>query len=69
MTWEVRGGRLPYQLSLEREANGCLRLHCTCADAVYRADLPNHRCKHMEGFVQAGLMLPQEQAVNLRASA
>ena len=69
MIWEVRGGRQPYQLALEREENGTLRLHCTCADAVYRADQPNHRCKHMEGFVQAGMMLPQAQPVNLRASA
>src|ERR1051325_9130230 len=37
-TWEVQGGRVPYQLAIEREATGGLRLHCTCADAVFRGE-------------------------------
>jgi hypothetical protein len=58
MTWDVVGGRMPYQLALERQEKGDLRIHCTCADAVYRGEQPGHRCKHVEGFLQAGLQLP-----------
>src|SRR5262249_2673726 len=32
MTWEVEGGRLAYQIAVEREESGRLRCHCTCAD-------------------------------------
>ena len=35
--WEVRGGRLRYQIALERDGAGRFHWHCTCADAVYRA--------------------------------
>ena len=38
MTWEVSGGRMPYQIALERDDAGSLRIHCTCADAVFRAE-------------------------------
>jgi hypothetical protein len=58
MTWDVVGGRLPYQIALEREDKGNLYIHCTCADAVYRGDQPGHRCKHVEGFLQASLQMP-----------
>jgi hypothetical protein len=68
MTWAVEGGRLPYQLALERKDDGSLCLHCTCADAVFRADLPGHRCKHIEGFLQAGELLPTAPII-WRASA
>jgi hypothetical protein len=68
MTWHVRGGRLPYQIALERQEHGTLRVHCTCADAIYRGEQPGHRCKHVEGFLQVGEVLPQER-VTLRASA
>lgn len=55
LLWEVRGGRLPYQIALERSSDGGLRWHCTCADAVYRGeDDPNHRCKHVRGLLGAG---------------
>lgn len=51
MTWEVSGGRLPYQVALERRPGGGLRWHCSCADAVYRGELnANHVCKHVEGL-------------------
>jgi hypothetical protein len=53
-TWEVLGGRLEYQIALEREETGDLRYHCTCADAIYRgADLP-HVCKHVRGLLALG---------------
>jgi hypothetical protein len=68
MTWEVEGGRLPYQLALERGERGGLRIHCTCADAIFRGESEAHRCKHVEGFLQVGQMLPADH-VNWRASA
>lgn len=53
MTWEVSGGRLPYQVALERTASGRLRWHCSCADAVYRGeDDTNHRCKHVSALAE-----------------
>lgn len=53
MTWEVSGGRLPYQVALERTSAGRLRWHCSCADAVYRGeDDPKHRCKHVAGLAE-----------------
>ena len=52
MTWEVSGGRLPYQVALERTASGKQRWHCSCADAVYRGeDDPSHACKHVRGLM------------------
>jgi hypothetical protein len=53
-TWEVLGGRMEYQIALEREESGTLTYHCTCADAVYRgADRP-HLCKHVRGLMSLG---------------
>jgi hypothetical protein len=54
MTWEVSGGRLIYQIALEREENGGLRCHCTCADAVYRAENEGRYCKHVLGLLEFG---------------
>jgi hypothetical protein len=52
MTWDVSGGRLPYQISLERTADDGLLWHCSCADAVYRGeDDPAHVCKHVRGLI------------------
>jgi hypothetical protein len=51
LLWEVEGGRLPYQIALERQDSGLLRWHCTCADAVYRGeDDERHLCKHVRGL-------------------
>src|SRR5437016_4962815 len=52
LTCEVQGGRLTYQIAVERGANGQLRLHCTCADAVFRAEPEGRLCKHVQGFLQ-----------------
>lgn len=49
MVWEVIGGRLPYQIAVERIGKAT-RWHCTCADAVYREDELHHRCKHVRGL-------------------
>lgn len=68
MTWDVVGGRMPYQLALERQEEGGLRIHCTCADAVYRGDQPGHRCKHVEGLLQLGEQMPTDQ-LTFRVSA
>jgi hypothetical protein len=54
MLWEVSGGRLPYQIALERDEAGNLRLHCTCADAVFRAEGEGRFCKHVHGLLQCG---------------
>lgn len=54
MTWDVSGGRMPYQIALERTADGDQRWHCSCADAVYRGeDDPKHLCKHVRGLIDS----------------
>jgi len=50
--WEVTGGRLDYQIALERSDAGNLRLHCSCADAIYRGEDQPHFCKHVHGLMQ-----------------
>jgi hypothetical protein len=60
MTWEVRGGRLSYQIAIERDAAGKLRVHCTCADAVFRAEGEGRYCKHVRGFLEMVRGLPAE---------
>jgi hypothetical protein len=39
---------------LERDEAGNLRLHCTCADAVFRAEEDGRFCKHVRGLLQIG---------------
>lgn len=53
MVWEVCGGRLPYQIAVERTDRGGLKWHCSCADAVYRGDNPEHTCKHVRGLIES----------------
>lgn len=50
--WEVTGGRLPYQIAVERVGADKLAWHCSCADAVYRGDDGGHRCKHVVGLLE-----------------
>jgi hypothetical protein len=57
LLWEVSGGRVPYQIAIERAESGEMQSHCTCPDAVYRDDLPGHTCKHVRGFIQLGQLL------------
>ncbi|MFO0843381.1 MAG: hypothetical protein U0797_13440 [Gemmataceae bacterium] len=52
--WDVMGGREVYQVALEREENGRLRWHCTCADAVYRGERRAEPCKHVRGLQTSG---------------
>src|SRR5262245_9501781 len=53
MTWEVSGGRITYQIALERVTPGQLKWHCTCADSVYRREQnENHICKHVAGLLE-----------------
>jgi len=54
LLWEVYGGREIYQITLERERNGTLRWHCTCADAIYRGEDEPHTCKHVHGLLIQG---------------
>jgi hypothetical protein len=54
MAWEVSGGRSTYQVALERDDRGSLHLHCTCADAVYRAEDEGRFCKHVRGLLEFG---------------
>jgi hypothetical protein len=65
LTWDVRGGRLPYQIAVERAEAGQLRLHCTCTDAVFRAELEGRFCKHIRGFLDNGLRMQHEAAQEL----
>src|SRR5258708_6959726 len=51
MSWEVSGGRMPYQIALERSEDGNVRIHCTCADAVFRAEEEGRFCKHIHGLL------------------
>lgn len=67
LIWEVCGGNLEYQIALERQETGALRMHCTCADSVYRSEIiENHRCKHIRGLLE--LQRPK-QPLPLAASA
>src|SRR5262245_33625272 len=53
MTWEVTGGRGPYQIALERVSAGRMCWHCSCADAVYRSEVdPGLHCKHVAGLLE-----------------
>ena len=64
MLWDVLGGRLRYQVALERETSGELRWHCTCADAIYRGETElNHECKHVRGLKHLGRPLEEAAAV------
>ncbi|HZT79088.1 MAG TPA: hypothetical protein VFA26_02605 [Gemmataceae bacterium] len=54
MIWEVSGGRHAYQIALERDEAGNVRLHCTCADAVFRAEEEGRFCKHVLGLLDFG---------------
>jgi hypothetical protein len=55
MTWEVYGGRTPYQIAIERRADRRLKAHCTCADAVFRREEDGRLCKHVQGFLEETL--------------
>src|SRR4051812_30144934 len=62
LLWDVLGGRNTYQVALERETNGELRWHCTCADAVYRGETePHHVCKHVRALLNVGRTPPAEE--------
>lgn len=58
MMWEVCGGRASYQLALERDEAGRSRWHCTCADAIFRAENEGRLCKHIRGLLQLGEPAP-----------
>jgi hypothetical protein len=60
--WEVSGGRQEYQIALERDEAGNLRLHCTCADAVYRSEPEGKFCKHIRGLLTFGQAEAQPDA-------
>jgi len=54
MACEVCGGRMVYQVALERQENGTLRWHCTCADWIYRGEMQGRLCKHVKGLLALG---------------
>ena len=58
LLWEVGGGRMLYQVVLERQDNGQLAWHCTCADAIYRGSFTNHQCKHIQALKALGRRQP-----------
>lgn len=59
--WHVLGGRMTYQIALERDEGGKHYWHCTCADAVYRAEDEGRVCKHVKGLLAFGPCLPAPQ--------
>ena len=65
--WEVTGGRMPYQVALELDTAGRYAWHCTCADAVYKAEEQGRLCKHVQGLLEFGAALPKPKL--LRRSA
>jgi hypothetical protein len=54
MTWLVIGGRQSYQIALEQDEKHRLHWHCTCADAIYRAEQQGRLCKHVQGLLAFG---------------
>jgi hypothetical protein len=60
-TWEVTGGRMPYQIALERDDAGRHFWHCTCADAIFKAEEQGRVCKHVKGLLEFGAALPPPQ--------
>ena len=64
VVFEVMGGRVSYQVALEREEDGNLRWHCTCADAVYRG----HTCKHIRGLLSLGRPTPEPMTCTAAAA-
>ena len=65
--WDVVGGRMAYQVALERDGVGGHFWHCTCADAVYRAEEQGRVCKHVQGLLEFATALPRPRF--LRRSA
>ena len=61
MMWQVEGGRATYQIVLEVDEKGSSRFHCTCADAVFRAEGEGRFCKHIRGLLEFGLTGPVER--------
>ena len=51
LLWEVTGGRLDYQIAIERDAGGNLIPHCTCADSIFRAEEEGRFCKHIRALL------------------
>jgi len=68
-TWEVEGGRLVYQVSLEMQENGRLRWHCSCADAIYRGEEENRPCKHVIGLLKVCAEMPAWSGQEVRRGA
>src|SRR5262249_7643083 len=62
MIWQVFGGRLVYQIVLEQKERGGLCFHCSCADAVFRAEAEGRFCKHVRGLLEFGVL--EEQSVD-----
>ncbi len=51
LQWEVSGGRMDYQIALERDEAGQLTPHCTCADSIFRAEEQGRFCKHIRALL------------------
>jgi hypothetical protein len=62
LLWEVQGGREEYQVVLERQDDGELRWHCTCADHSFRSETEGKVCKHVRGLLGLGRPAPQPEA-------
>jgi len=60
--WQVTGGREVYQIALQRDERKQLHWHCTCADAIFRAENEGRHCKHVKALLSLGRSRPQEHS-------
>jgi hypothetical protein len=58
---------MAYQVALERDERGRHRWHCTCADAIYKAEEQGRVCKHVQGLLEFGAALPRPDFVRRSA--
>ena len=58
---------MSYQIALERDDAARHFWHCTCADAVFKAEEQGRVCKHVQGLLDFAPTLPTPQF--LRRSA
>ena len=59
------GKPVPPHDSPKRKEKGTIGLHCTCADAVYRAEEQGRFCKHIKGLLHAGASLARQVTVSV----
>jgi SWIM zinc finger len=69
LQWEVSGGRLGYQIAIERDEVGNLTPHCTCADSIFRAEEEGRLCKHIRALLDLETSSVEDNRTLLRVGA